>query len=84
VSEKLAPIEVDPEDKSVRAFFTRARNAALRGITQDIHADIAHDDKLTEVRTAGSILGWLRRNTHVASAVASSLLDSTSSQRCAQ
>jgi len=49
VAAKLAPIEVDPEDKSVKAWFTRARNAALKGMTHDIHADIAHDDALTEV-----------------------------------
>jgi hypothetical protein len=51
VAEKLAPIEVDPNDKSLKAFFTRARNAALRGMTHDIHADIAHDDELTQVGT---------------------------------
>ena len=49
MAEKLAPIEVDPNDKSLKAFFTRARNAALRGMTHDIHADISHDDELTQV-----------------------------------
>jgi hypothetical protein len=50
VAEKLAPKEVDPNDKSVKAWFTRARNAALKGMTHDIHADIVGDEKLTEVR----------------------------------
>jgi hypothetical protein len=49
VADKLKAIEVDPEDKSWRATFIRARNFALRGITHDIHADIAHDEKLTQV-----------------------------------
>lgn len=49
VAEKLKPIEVDPEDKSWKAAFTRARNFALKGMTHDIHADIANDAKLTEV-----------------------------------
>lgn len=52
IAEKLKPIEVDPADKSIKAWLTRARNAALHGMTQDIHADVADDEKLTEVRTA--------------------------------
>jgi hypothetical protein len=52
VAAKLAPKEVDPNDKSVKAFFTRARNFALAGVTHDIHNDITDDAALTEVRTA--------------------------------
>jgi hypothetical protein len=56
VADKLAPIEVDPNDKSLKAFFTRARNAALKGMTHDIHADIAHDDALTAVGSTADAL----------------------------
>lgn len=56
VADKLAPIEVDPNDKSVKAFFTRARNAALKGMTHDIHADIKHDDELTAVGVMADVL----------------------------
>lgn len=59
IAEKLAPIAVDPEDKSWKAFFTRARNAALHGMTQDIHAAVDGDDQLTEVRELASLLTTL-------------------------
>lgn len=52
VAAKLAPIEVDPEDKSVKAHMTRFRNAALKGVTHDIHADIKGDTKLEEMHEA--------------------------------
>jgi hypothetical protein len=58
IADKLKAIEVDPEDKSMRAFFIRARNFAFRGITHDIHADIVHDEKLTQV---GYHLGTILR-----------------------
>lgn len=49
VAAKLAPIEVDPNDKSIKAYLTRFRNAALNGMTQDIHAIVPGDEKLSEV-----------------------------------
>jgi len=49
IAAKLKPIDVDPADKSVKAFFTRARNAALAGVNHDIHAEIADDADLTSV-----------------------------------
>jgi hypothetical protein len=52
IAAKLAPIEVDPKDKSFKAYLTRFRNAALNGMTQDIHAAVPGDEKLTEVREA--------------------------------
>jgi hypothetical protein len=50
VAAKLAPKEVDPNDKSVKAFFTRTRNFALAGVTHDIHNDIHNDKAIVEVR----------------------------------
>ena len=49
IANKLKPTEVDPNDKSWKAFFTRARNAALAGINHDIHDEIADDADLTKV-----------------------------------
>jgi hypothetical protein len=33
----LQPIYVDPEDKSWGAWFTKGRNAALHGMSIDVH-----------------------------------------------
>lgn len=49
VAAKLQPVEVDPNDKSVGAFFKRFRNAALSGMTHDIHADVKHDDEIMQM-----------------------------------
>lgn len=49
IAEKLKPIHVDPEDKSWKAFFTRARNSALAGVNHDIHDEISDDTNLTAV-----------------------------------
>ncbi|KAF6259740.1 sodium/phosphate symporter [Scenedesmus sp. NREL 46B-D3] len=40
----LQPVEVGPEDKSVRAYFNRFRNVALSGITHDIHKEVKQDE----------------------------------------
>jgi hypothetical protein len=42
----LAPVEVDPSDKSFGAYMKRFRNAAVKGMAHDIHADIKDDDML--------------------------------------
>lgn len=49
VSQKLAPIEVDPADRSAAAMLKRFRNSALSGLTHDIHKDIQHDDAIMEM-----------------------------------
>jgi hypothetical protein len=41
-----------PGPQSFKANIKRFRNAALRGISKDIHADIQGDQKLEEVRRA--------------------------------
>lgn len=46
VDEKLKPVEVDPNDKSMKAYFNRFRNIALKGITHDIHADVAENENV--------------------------------------
>lgn len=50
IGDKLKPIEVDASDKSVKAYLTRARNAALKGVNHDIHDEITDDVDLTAVR----------------------------------
>ena len=37
VTDRLKPIKVDPEDKSLSAKMTRIRNAALSGVGVDVH-----------------------------------------------
>jgi hypothetical protein len=37
IADRLAPVPVDPKDRSAGAFMKRARNAALSGLSQDIH-----------------------------------------------
>ncbi|KAI8476390.1 MAG: phosphate transporter [Monoraphidium minutum] len=46
VNDALKAVEVDPNDKSAGAFFKRFRNAALSGVTVDIHDDIKGNDEL--------------------------------------
>jgi solute carrier family 20 (sodium-dependent phosphate transporter) len=46
VADKLKAVPVDPNDKSVGAFFKRFRNAALSGMTVDIHDDIKNEEEL--------------------------------------
>ncbi|WIA36993.1 hypothetical protein OEZ86_008230 [Tetradesmus obliquus] len=46
IERKLAPVEVDPNDKSVKAYFNRFRNIALSGMTHDIHADVQQDESI--------------------------------------
>ncbi|KAF6263080.1 phosphate transporter [Scenedesmus sp. NREL 46B-D3] len=46
VANYLKPRHVDPEDKSFRAYRTRFRNAAFRGVSHDIHEDISADEGL--------------------------------------
>lgn len=48
----LKPVEVDPNDKTVGAFFKRFRNAALSGITVDIHDDIKGEEDLMTMHGA--------------------------------
>jgi hypothetical protein len=57
VADKLKPIHVDPEDKSWKAFFTRARNAALAGVNHDIHDEISDDTNLTAVCSMPAVVG---------------------------
>ncbi|WIA29452.1 hypothetical protein OEZ86_011953 [Tetradesmus obliquus] len=52
VSDKLKPVHVDADDKSLGAMFKRFRNAALSGITHDIHADVKHDEAIMEMHDA--------------------------------
>eukprot|EP00878_Enallax_costatus_P004065 GHUV01004290.1.p1 GENE.GHUV01004290.1~~GHUV01004290.1.p1 ORF type:complete len:604 (+),score=132.83 GHUV01004290.1:211-2022(+) len=46
---KLKPVEVDPNDKSMGAFFKRFRNAALSGVTHDIHNDVKQDEEIMQM-----------------------------------
>eukprot|EP00878_Enallax_costatus_P032942 GHUV01036296.1.p1 GENE.GHUV01036296.1~~GHUV01036296.1.p1 ORF type:complete len:434 (+),score=58.06 GHUV01036296.1:211-1512(+) len=46
---KLQPVEVDPNDKSMGAFFKRFRNAALSGVTHDIHNDVKQDEEIMQM-----------------------------------
>jgi sodium-dependent phosphate transporter len=52
VAEKLKPVHVDDDDKSVSAMFKRFRNAALSGVTHDIHADVKDDEGIMEMHEA--------------------------------
>jgi sodium-dependent phosphate transporter len=49
VAERLKPVEVDPNDKSIGAYFKRFRNIALSGATHDIHEDVKEDADLMEM-----------------------------------
>jgi hypothetical protein len=49
IADKLKPIEVDPNDKSFKAYLTRARNVAFQGLNHDIQEEIADDVDLTAV-----------------------------------
>lgn len=46
IAAKLEPYPVDPEDKSMGAHFRRFQNLCLRGITKDVHKDIAGNEEL--------------------------------------
>jgi sodium-dependent phosphate transporter len=52
IAERLRPKHVDPEDKSMGAKMTRARNAMLKGVSTDIHEDVAHDDATVAMHDA--------------------------------
>ncbi|WIA38221.1 hypothetical protein OEZ86_001565 [Tetradesmus obliquus] len=49
IAAKLQAKPVDPEDKSFKASCTRFRNAALSGLSHDIHADIDGNQELTDM-----------------------------------
>eukprot|EP00775_Hariotina_reticulata_P003090 gene3090-3369_t len=49
IAAKLQPVAVDPNDKSFGAYFRRAKNVVLRGVTHDIHADVQHDADLVNM-----------------------------------
>lgn len=46
VDQKLQAKAVDPDDKSFGAYLTRFRNAALKGVTHDIHADVRDQEQI--------------------------------------
>jgi sodium-dependent phosphate transporter len=52
IAAKLAAVEVDPDDKSMGARMKRFRNAALSGISHDIHADVVHDEAIMDMHEA--------------------------------
>jgi sodium-dependent phosphate transporter len=52
VTDKLKPVHVDVDDKSIGAMFKRFRNAALSGVTHDIHADVKDDEGIMEMHEA--------------------------------
>ncbi|GBF97831.1 sodium phosphate symporter [Raphidocelis subcapitata] len=52
ISNRLKPKHVDPEDRSWGAFFTRGRNAALAGVSTDIHQAVEEDAHLAEMHDA--------------------------------
>ena len=52
IADKLKPKHVDSTDTSMGAKLTRARNAMLKGISTDIHADVAHDSKTAAMHDA--------------------------------
>lgn len=49
VDAKLQAKAVDPDDKSVGAYFTRFRNLALRGISHDVHDDFKQDQTVVDM-----------------------------------
>lgn len=52
VADRLKPKHVDPEDKSMGAKLTRARNAMLVGVSTDIHEEIGRDAQTTAMHDA--------------------------------
>jgi len=52
IADRLRPKHVDPTDNSVGAKLTRARNAMLKGVSTDIHEDVAHDDATVAMHDA--------------------------------
>ncbi|GBF99738.1 sodium phosphate symporter [Raphidocelis subcapitata] len=52
VANRLKPVHVDPADRSWAAFFTRGRNAALAGVSTDIHEAVEQDAKVAEMHAA--------------------------------
>lgn len=49
IAEKLGPVEVHESDSKGTKFFKKFRNAALSGVSHDIHKDIEQDDKIMEM-----------------------------------
>lgn len=56
INNMLMPVEVDPSDKSMSAKMKRIRNAAVKGMAHDIHADIKDDIPL-QVRDVSVLTG---------------------------
>ncbi|KAI8470032.1 MAG: phosphate transporter family-domain-containing protein [Monoraphidium minutum] len=52
VTDRLKPIEVDPADRSWRAALTRARNAALSGVSVDVHQVVTEDAVVSAMHNA--------------------------------
>lgn len=52
IADRLKPKHVDPNDKSMGAKLTRARNAMLKGVSTDIHEDVAHDEATVAMHDA--------------------------------
>jgi phosphate/sulfate permease len=49
IDDLMKPVEVDPNDKSMGAYWKRFRNAALSGMAHDIHDDIKDDEQLQDM-----------------------------------
>ncbi|KAF6262371.1 phosphate transporter [Scenedesmus sp. NREL 46B-D3] len=52
IAAKLAAVEVDPSDTSIGARLKRFRNAALAGVSHDIHADVQDDETIMDMHEA--------------------------------
>jgi sodium-dependent phosphate transporter len=52
IADKLKPVEIHETDSKATAFFKRFRNAALSGVSTDIHKDVAHDEGIQEMHDA--------------------------------
>lgn len=78
VADKLKPVDVDVDDKSFGAHLKRFRNAALRGMTHDIHADVKdnhdimqmHDDAEKFDPRTETVFKVLQVRLHLAAAAA--------------
>ena len=46
IADALKPVELKETDVGAKRFFKRVRNAALSGISTDIHKDVEHDEEL--------------------------------------
>ena len=46
IDNALQPVEVDAKDRSVGAFFKRARNVALSGVSTDIHKAVQENEEI--------------------------------------